>query len=716
MQALASKQSNPTAPPKAWLAVQEAARILGKSTRAIRWQCQTGALAAERFWTSNGPAWFIDPDCRPAFRVARGEIATPALADDALAGLTAGRRTRLYRKYQICQAYLAALANRPAGMHVNRFLGAWVDAFNASHRQAKPLAARTLQRWLARLRRDGIAGLLDPRGGYAPAAWSPEAKELFIGMYLDQARPRIPALYERMAAMAVGEGWEIPCLRTVQKFIAEVLDPKLKALGRDPKAYRDRCLPHVERDWSKVPAMGCWIADHRQHDVWLPRHMWNERRRRYEWRWYRPWLTAFLDGRSWMPVAWSISFDAPDGNRTMGTFVRGVIDHGQPEELYLDNGKDFRMHRLAGGRKRPPKPGETIVAEKHVKPLLEMLGVGSTFALPYNAKAKIIEPWFGLLAERFDKTWETYCGRRADLRPERLKGYHGKAQDFHAGGLTIEAFQTAFNAWATADYALRKSPSKAAGELSAARAFAELRRADFVPQRPAVETLMLLLMPSVPVRVDANGIYVRAFGQHYWSDALEDRRCGSGRDLRRKVVYRYDGDDPSAIYVFDAGSDKFLCAATPYIGGAIDPLARPDSDEAERLAQAIALQRSLARRDGKKVSYYRQVAGNALLATARQAAATLGRLDDPATIPAPAPPTIQITAAGELDRAAVAAAEQRRRPRLTRPVRAADLLAATGTEDEPIQQGPGSRRALDLLADPIEESNHVHEQHPPDTT
>ena len=68
-----------------------------------------------------------------------------------------------------------------------------------------------------------------------------------------------------MAAMAASEGWEIPCLRTVQKFAAEVLDPKLKALGRDLKAYRDRCLPHVERDWTKVPAMGCWIEIGRAH-------------------------------------------------------------------------------------------------------------------------------------------------------------------------------------------------------------------------------------------------------------------------------------------------------------------------------------------------------------------------------------------------------------------------------------------------------------------
>ena len=693
-----------------WLTVDEAAGILGRSARTIRWQCQRGALAASRFEAPTGAVWLIDPSSRAAFRVAAGRPSAPAIAGDPLAGLSAAKRAGAHRRYRIVQDYLAALACKPERITERQFTGEWLDLYAHGHRDEPPVSPRALQMWKAKFARKGVAGLIDGRAYHGRASWTAEARDFFIGQYLDQARPHIPALYERMEALAAAEGWAIPSLRTVQRFAARRLDPKLAAAGRDPKKFRDRCLPHVERDWSQVPAMGCWIADHRQFDVLLPRRMWNEKRRRHEWRWYRPWLTAYLDGRTWMPAAWSISFDAPDGNRTMATFVRGVIAHGTPETLYLDNGKDFRTRRLAGGRPHRTK----LIAEGHVKPLLDLLGVQSVFAIPYNAKAKTIEPWFSTVAERFDKTWETYCGRRADLRPERLKAMQHKSEAYHDGGLTLEAFCAAFDAWVTRDYALRKSPAAAAGGLSAARAFAELRSADFAARRPARETLMLLLMPSLAVSVRQNGIYVRAFGQHYWSDELEDRRCGSGRDLARKVIYRYDPDDSGAIYVFDASSDKFLCVATPYVGGAIHPLADPGSDDAEQLEAAIALQRSLAKRTHRQVSYYQRVAGNRLLAASRQAAGGLGRLDDAATIPAPAAARIAMTDGGELDRAALAADEQRRRRQNRRPapLRAADLLAATGTEDDRPTETRGRRHALDLLLD--KEPDHVRQQHPED--
>lgn len=699
-----------------WLTVEEVAQILGKAARTIRWQCQRGVLAARQVPTPTGPVWMIDPDCRPAFRIASGEPAGPALAGDPLAGLSKAKRDGVHRRYRVVCDYLMALLRKPAGMTERQFMGDWLELYGHRHRDEPPFSPRTLRTWKAKLARDGVAGLIDRRDYQGQAVWSEGAKEFFVGLYLDQANPKIPALYERMEALAAAEDWELPSLRTVQSFVARQLDPKVKAFGRKPKDFRDRCLPHVQRDWTQVPAMGCWIADHRQFDVLLPRKVWNEKKRRHEWRWFRPWLTAYLDGRSWMPAAWAISFDAPDGNRSMATFVRGVQAHGKPEAVYLDNGKDFRMYRLSGGRKRPAGKGQRIVAEKHVKPLLDLLGVESAFAIPYNAKAKVIEPWFGIVAERFDKTWETYCGRRADLKPERFKTYRGKAEDYHAGGLTVEAFSEAFDAWVTRDYALRESPARAAGGLSAARAFAELRRADFVPQRPAAETLALLLMPSVPVRVDQNGIYVRAFGQHYWSDALEARRCGSGRDVRRKVTYRYDPDDPGAIYVFDAQADTFLCVARPYVGGGIHPLASPGSADADRLQDAMALQRRLARQTKGQVSYYQRVAGNALLATARQAARTLGRLDDAATMPVAPAPAIQFSEGGELDRAAIAAADQRKRRRTpTRRASSALELLATGTDDESAQQTRGRRHALDLLTDPEKESNHVHQSNPPDS-
>ena len=116
-------------------------------------------------------------------------------------------------------------------------------------------------------------------------------------------------------------------------------------------------------------------------------------------------------------MSWGLRFESPAGNQVMSVFCRGVERHGSPERLYLDNGKDFRMRRFAGGRSRPAAQGERIVEPAAVEPMLEMLGVEVTWALPYNAKAKIVEPFFRILSERFDKTFETYLGSKPERRP-----------------------------------------------------------------------------------------------------------------------------------------------------------------------------------------------------------------------------------------------------------------------------------------------------------
>lgn len=659
-----------------WLSVGEAARILGLSERAVRWRCLNARLRAVLVGTAGEAAWRIDPDANPAFRVARGQAPIVGPAGDVLLAASAAKRASAGWRYDAVRLYEAAMAERPEPVPAARWRCRWLDGWNRLHPDRR-ISARSLLRWRRRLGESGLAGLVDRRRYAGPAAVCPEAWEMFLGLYLEQERPHVPRLYERVEAVAATEGWSWPSLRTVQRRIAAE-DPKLLNLGRDPKRFRDRSLPYVERDWSLVPAMGCWIGDHRQHDILLPRRV------NGSWRWYRPWMTMYLDGRSWMPAAWRIEFDSPDGNRTMATFAAGVREHGRPDWLYLDNGKDFRMRRFAGGRSHPARKGEKVVAEQHVKPILAHLGVEATFALPYNAKAKCVEPFFRLVAEWFDKTWPTYCGNRTDVRPERLRAM--KPERFAAEGLTIEAFREAFDAWLTTDYSLRVSPSAAAGGLSPARAFATLRAPGWQAVRPAAETMSLLLMPSQACRVEANGVYCRPFGRHYWSAELEDRRGASARDERRRVVYRYDPDDDSMIFVFDARTDRYLCTAEPYIGTGVHPLAND-----QHVAAVMEQRNHLAKTYAARVKELRAKAGNRLLAEYRQAAENLGRLDDPATIPThdTTPPTIRLV--GGMDEAG--AERARRRSRTRQPGPSAAEILATGTDDS----SPGSRREISSL-------------------
>jgi hypothetical protein len=345
----------------------------------------------------------------------------------------------------------------------------------------------------------------------------------------------------------------------------------------------------------------------------------------------------YLDARSWMPVAWTISMEGPNGDRTMATFAKGVRQHGKPAFVYLDNGKDFRCLRFSGGRPRFAKKGETRVAEKAVRPILTLLGIESVFAIPFNAKAKVVEPFFRIVSERFDKTWPTYWGHKPDRRPEAVR----KLDPATCPRVILEEFSGAFDRWILEDYALRESPSSAAAGLSAARAFLELRDPDFVPSRPDDATLSMLLMRSKAVTVQANGIYVGDFHRFYWSEKLDHLSAQDGSAKWAKVTYRFDPDDDSQIFVFKPNG-QFLARAEPYIGSGLHPLAPRGSPESDRIGAVMALRRGRANRIQGEVQEARDFATNLLLRTSQDAARSLGRLDDPTTLPTPPGPNIQL--------------------------------------------------------------------------
>ncbi len=728
------QSDSPTAPTAdeldGWLSVEEAARSLRKSHRTVQVMCGDGRLAAKRVSTPAGAAWRIDPTCRAELRIAAGDTVAPALtlAGADLAGLPGKHREILHQRVQMIEAYLAYMDDKPLGWTIARcqkaFVEGWVAGCGADGDDTT-LAPRSLRRHIAAYRSGGMAGLIDRRARNGRGSTiCAELKEIILGLYARQERPTVAYIYELATAIARREGWEIPSMRAVQLWISKS-DRKLLDAGRDPKRHRDRDVPHIVRDWTHVAAMECIVGDHHQFDFFWPRLVWDNRRGRCVWKWFRPWLSGWLDARSWYMYSHSIAFDSPDGDRVMGSFLKGVMAHGAPGLVYLDNGKDYRMYRFAGGRAKPSRKGDKVVAQRHVEPILEMFGVGVTWAIPYNARAKIIEPYFKIVEARFGRRFETYCGNKPERRPERIKKISGKAEMF-AGRLFPEAtlaklaglaekgdqsqrdelcltpLRGLFGEWLTGEYHLRKSPAKAAAGLTPAEAFVQFRAADFQARKPAEQDLALLLMPAKSVTVRQNGVWVAHFGCFYWSDDLEDRRC-NGRGMR--VTYRFNPDDPSRIYVFDGTTDRFLAVAAPYIGYGLHPLATHGTADAARVSDAIALQRRIGRDQRGAVRTAHKRAAAALAETGltaqRQAADDLGLLAEPtATVETPA---AVLKLAGELSRATAAGSDHQaaavRRRSAEEFLADAEIPAATGTDDRSADDAGGGFDPYQLLPD-----------------
>ena len=689
--------------PPGWMQAAEAARVKGLTPRTIRMRCAAGQLDAVR---GGDGRWYVNPNCDPALKLAAGLFHStsptsptsptetiPALAGSPLAGISAAKRDGIARKYRAVQAYLVARENKPADMTLPKFERVFVAAWNARHPDVKT-SRTTLLSHAKALREGGIAALMDNRDYHGPASISPGAWDFLLGLYCSENRHHIAAIYERAAALAEVEGWRLPSLRTVQRLIAGSSDPRIIALGRTPKLYRDRMLPTALRDWSQIPAMGLWVADHRLLDIWVPRRWYDSAKKRDRVTWQRPWLTLYMDARSWKPTAHRIAWDSPNAQRVMATFIDGVSEHGCPEALYLDNGKDFRAHAFAGGRPRKGKgANEKLLRADRVGPLLEMLGVTAHWALPYNARAKTVERFFGIMAERFDKCWDTYCGNSPANTPEQLKGLLGSAADYEQV-LSLETIQQAFDGWLIDDYCLRQSPAAACRGLSVNEAFAQLRDEDFVRRVPPAEDLMLLCLPSRRQKVGPNGIFVTPFQRHYDCEAFAPLRCSN-----KRVTYRYNAADPSVVYVFDAESDTFIAAAGVYAGERLHPLAATGSDDAERLADVMAARNRQAREDTAELKRLKALAANVMLKSQADAAKALGlHLAAPGTKPkaAKTATVIPLVAGGQLSKAAAAGRKQKQRQEQTRRA-AMDAAAFLETGTDAADQRPSRVSVYDIL-------------------
>ncbi len=688
-------------PPAGWIAAATAAPLLGIAARTVQLRCQRGEYTARLI----GGAWWIDPASEAALRLAVGDVTPgPAVAGDGLAALSETQRQRVYDRLEMLNSYQAAMEHKPGNMSMQRFSTRWCETWNllgdrSDRSDHRKIGRTALYNWLSAYRKHGVMGLSDRRGGArTPADFDGEAQEYFLGLYLKETKPSIPYIYQLVAGEARVQGWRIPKLRTVQAWLKKRIDPKMINAARDPKKFRDRNVPYITRDWTKVPPMGCWIADHRILDIFVPRRKTRKENGREVTKvvFERPWLTCWLDARTWLPVSWIIDFDSPNAQRVASAFVAAVEQHGCPQNVYLDNGKDFRAAAVAGGRPNKKKRKSTTRAklfdEKRAVSLMEALGVTVHWARPYNAKAKTIEPWFKIVAAQFDRAWPTYLGNCPDNRPEQLKGLRADRVD---PKFDLAAVRSAFDDWVNNDYALQTpSPAVAAGGLSALRAFNELRPAGFRPARPSAGELSLLLMRGRRTRVEANGVWAHAFSSYYWSDELENRRCASGRDLARHVVIRYVDGDPRRVYVFDAKTDRFLCVATPYVANGLHPLATPGSADAEQISDALALQSRLAKKTNQQVRDLRQGAKNVLIEAHRRSGEQLGILDDPQSTKTPAPPQIRLVGRGDMARAA-AAGEQHEAQRQQLESQRLSLASATGTDDT--REAPSGRQAATIF-------------------
>ena len=206
------------------------------------------------------------------------------------------------------------------------------------------VAVRTAQRWLARYRACGLAGLartsrVDTGRRRIPA----ELAGLIEGLALRKPRPTVAAIHRRALAAAQQHGWPALSYGTVYA-IVRALDPAMVTLAQEGQpAFRDR----FELAWRHraSPPNALWQADHTELDVLVLDADGTAA---------RPWLTSVIDDHSRAVAGYTVFLGAPSALHTSLALRQAIWRKadpawpvcGIPDVLYVDHGSDFTSTHL----------------------------------------------------------------------------------------------------------------------------------------------------------------------------------------------------------------------------------------------------------------------------------------------------------------------------------------------------------------------------------
>lgn len=379
--------------------------------------------------------------------------------------------------------------------------------------EAQGVQLRTLQRWVARYRADGLVGLARKRrSDRGQHRVDPEVQRLIEGLALQKTQPSAAAVHRQVAELAAQHGLalaDVPSYACVYDIVHQ-LDPAMVLLAHEGnKAYQNVYDLVYRREASGPNAI--WQADHSPLNIWLLGD---------DGQTARPWLTVIEDDYSRCIAGYFLAFDEPNALRTALSLHQAIWRKadprwricGIPEIFYTDHGSDFTSQHM-----------EQVCVD--LKCQLIFSGIG----MP-RGRGRV---------ERFFQTVD-------QLLLHRLPGYTLKGPPLTPPALTLADFDAIFQEFLLSEYHVR--PQRDLPDTPQARWEGD----GFLPRLPeSLEQLDLLLLTVARTRrVRRDGIQFQCL--RYVDPTLA---AYVGED----VVIRYDPRDMAEIRVFHY--DKFLCRA-----------------------------------------------------------------------------------------------------------------------------------------------------------
>ncbi len=580
------------------LSTQEVARLYGKDERTIRRWAKSGKIQAASFLNEfNSPEYLFPLDALDAsiqekyFAQLKASLPVPSAVTPLKRGTsrpldhyTAEEREEItwwLKTVDDWQRYRSKYPGSKAEAD-DRFI-----ALCAKTDPEHEFSIDTLYRRWKSIKQNDLDGLIDKRGKWkkGKSDIQPEVWDAFLYFYLQEAQHPMMKCYEYMKLLLREDHpdlvADIPSYTTFTRRVKSDIPEAVEVLGREgQKAFRDRCAPYIRRTYESMASNEWWIADNHTFDVITQGD--NGQRHRLH-------LTAFFDARSGIFTGCHVT-ENPCSQATLIALRKGILKYGIPENIYVDNGREFLTFDIGGlgHRKKKPKDGQERFEPP---PVFERLGIKMTNAIVRNAKAKIIERRFRDVKDHLSRLFDTYTGGNVLEKPERLKGVL-KNGEIPLDGTFTQAVEELL------DWYFNQQPYGGEGVADRGKPRQQVYNENLHTKRVAgAEDLSLMLMRSArPQKVTRRGVHLDIAGQRldYWNDDMLMSLLG------KQVYFRYDPDDLSEVRVYDL-EDRYIMTV-PVDNTAVLTYGASREDVKEAMGKVRRMERLT--REALKVSAY----------------------------------------------------------------------------------------------------------------
>ncbi len=382
----------------------------------------------------------------------------------------------------------------------------------------------------------GILGLISKRGhnNHKNKIVS-EYFEYFKSLYLKEGAPSIYICWRMTlghARISYNAGIEqFPCARSFVRRIEKEIPEQAIYLARyGQQAWNKKYAKYVSRDYSEVLAGSFWVSDHAQIDVAV---MANGKV-------YFPWVTVFRDIKTSKWLGWYLHFESPNSDHIFQAFFYAAILFGLPDDIYLDNGKDYRCKDFAGGRSIIKSDFDSAKSTS----MLSFLNINVHFALPYNAQTKPVERDFLKIKTFLSKNFTGYRGGNVVERPEKLAKEIKENQI-----MQFDEFKPLFDDFIV--NILNKMPSN--GKILQGKCPDELWAEEFKIKKVMNKNALKLFCMRVSkiFTIGRNGIFDSELNITYWAEWMIAKKG-------KKVYLRRDPKAYQDAWVFDVSNDECL--------------------------------------------------------------------------------------------------------------------------------------------------------------